>query len=122
MIKEKISNGIARTKRKVYKASNKINAVAIAGATAMETGVINHGFCDGSSALQAAIGYLALPVGLLGGVFLIMGLISYASANTDGDGPAKKKAMNEIGGGGMLVAIAVVLKAAAGAILGALGV
>mgnify|MGYP000775341153 len=51
-----------------------------------------------------------------------MGIIHYAGANSDGDGPAKKKATNEIAGGGMVIAVAVVLKPMVGAILGAVGV
>ena len=79
----------------------------------------NIGSCDGSAALTTALGYLSVPLGLVGGVFLVMGIVHYAGANSDGDGPAKKKATNEIAGGGMVIAIAVVLKTMVGAILGA---
>ena len=108
MIKEKMTNGIARAKRGFCNIKTKADSAIIA--------------CDGAAALTTALGYLAIPVGLLGGVFLIMGIIHYAGANSDGDGPAKKKATNEIAGGGMVIAVAVVLKPMVGAILGAVGV
>lgn len=123
MIKEKMTNGIAHAKRGFCKIKTKADSAIIAAATAAgTTAMTNVGSCDGASALTTALGYLALPIGLLGGVFLVMGIIHYAAANSDGDGPAKKKATNEIAGGGMVIAVAVVLKPMVGAILGAVGV
>lgn len=123
MIKEKMTNGIARAKRGFCNIKTKADSAIIAAATAAgTTAMTNVGSCDGAAALTTALSYLAIPVGLLGGVFLIMGIIHYAGANSDGDGPAKKKATNEIAGGGMVIAVAVVLKPMVGAILGAIGV
>lgn len=123
MIKEKMTNGIARAKRGFCSIKTKADSAIIAAAAAAGTTTMtNVGSCDGAGALKTALGYLAVPVGLLGGVYLIMGIVHYAGANSDGDGPAKKKAKDEIAGGGMVVAIAVVLKAMVAAILGAVGV
>ena len=40
---------------------------------------------------------------VLGVVFGIMGVVHYASANAEGDGPAKNKAMAQIGAGVMII-------------------
>lgn len=123
MIKEKMTNGIARAKRGFCSVKTKADSAIIAAAAAAgTTAMTNVGSCaSNTSALTTALGYLAIPVGLLGGVFLVMGIIHYAGANSDGDGPAKKKATNEIAGGGMVVAVAVALKPMVSAILGAVG-
>ena len=123
MIKEKMINGIARAKREFCSIKTKADSAIIAAAAAAgTTAMTNVGSCaSNKQALINALGYLAIPVGLLGGVYLIMGIVHYAGANSDGDGPAKKKATNEIAGGGMVVAIAVVLKPMVKAVLGAVG-
>lgn len=123
MIKEKMTNGIARAKRGFCSVKTKADSAIIAAAAAAgTTAMTNVGSCaSNTGALTTALGYLAIPIGLLGGVFLIMGIIHYAGANSDGDGPAKKKATNEIAGGGMVVAVAVALKPMVSAILGAVG-
>lgn len=123
MIKEKMTNGIARAKRGFCSIKTKADSAIIAAAAAAgTTAMTNVGSCaSNTGALTTALGYLAIPIGLLGGVFLIMGIIHYAGANSDGDGPAKKKATNEIAGGGMTVAVALALKPMVSAILGAVG-
>lgn len=123
MIKEKMTNGIARAKRGFCSVKTKADSAIIAAAAAAgTTAMTNVGSCaSNTGALTTALGYLAIPIGLLGGVFLIMGIIHYAGANSDGDGPAKKKATNEFAGGGMVVAVAVALKPMVSAILGAVG-
>lgn len=119
MIKEKMTNGIARAKRGFCNIKTKADSAIIAAAAAAgTTAMTNVGSCaSNTGALSNALGYLAVPVGLLGGVYLVLGIVHYAGANSDGDGPAKKKATNEIAGGGMVVAIAVVLKTMVGTVL-----
>lgn len=49
----------------------------------------------------------------LGAILGIMGLVHYASAHSEGDGPAKNKAMGQIAAAVMLVALSILLKATA---------
>ncbi len=61
--------------------------------------------------LQTIIGILCVLVTVLGAVFSLMGIIHYASANSEGDGPAKSKAIAQIASGIMLIVLSVALKA-----------
>ena len=44
---------------------------------------------------------------VLGVIFGIMGVVHYASANSEGDGPAKNKAMAQIAAGVMLLLVSI---------------
>ena len=51
---------------------------------------------------------------VLGLIFAVMGVISYASAHSEGDGPGQNKAIGKIAAGIMLIALSAMLKANAG--------
>ena len=62
-----------------------------------------------TGALKTALHALGSIVAVLGAFFLIMGIIHYASANSEGDGPAKQKATQQMAAGGMVLIVALLL-------------
>lgn len=46
-----------------------------------------------------AMEYLGNGVMAVGGLFIVFGIVHAAMASSEGDGPAKQKAMHQIGGG-----------------------
>lgn len=62
-----------------------------------------------SSLMETVIDILCKLVIVLGAVLCLMGVIHYASANSEGDGPAKQKAIMQIASGIMLVVLSAVL-------------
>ncbi len=63
--------------------------------------------------MTVIIKILSTLITVLGAVFSLMGLIHYASANSEGDGPAKQKAVMQLASGIMLIALSTVLSASA---------
>lgn len=67
--------------------------------------------------LQTVLGKLVAPVVIaLGAVFAILGGVHWVAANSEGDGPAKQKAMMQFASGVGLVIVGTVLPAVASAI------
>ncbi len=67
-------------------------------------------YTNAKGLLETIIGILCVLVTVLGAVFSLMGIIHYASANSEGDGPAKSKAIAQIASGIMLIVLSVALK------------
>ncbi len=62
-----------------------------------------------SELMTTIIDILCKLIIVLGAVLALMGVIHYASANSEGDGPAKHKAIMQLAAGLMLVVLAAVL-------------
>lgn len=62
------------------------------------------------NALNSLLEILGLPVIVFGGFLSIMGIVHYAAANSEGDGPAKHKGVMQIASGIMVIVIGVLLK------------
>mgnify|MGYP007070125884 CR=1 FL=1 len=77
--------------------------------------VMTGAYADGEakSLMETAINIIAVLVFIPAGILTISGIISYASAHSEGDGPAQKKAINTLSAGIMLAALGVILKATA---------
>lgn len=73
---------------------------------------------DAENLMTAIVKLLAALVTVLGAVFAIMGLIHYAAANSEGDGPAKQKAVMQIASGGMLILLSILLSSNAKTLAG----
>ena len=73
-----------------------------------------YAFADQATELfELIIKIIANLIIALGAILGIMGLVHYASAHSEGDGPAKNKAMGQIAAAIMLVALSILLKATA---------
>ena len=72
---------------------------------------LNPILADGAagSLLETVISILCKLVVALGVVLVIMGVIHYAAANSEGDGPAKHKAVMQIASGIMLAILSIAL-------------
>lgn len=102
-IENKIGN--IRTKALYY------STMASVAATRAMTGVYADG--EAKELMETAINIIAVLVFIPAGILTIAGIISYASAHSEGDGPAQKKAINTLSAGIMLAALGVILKATA---------
>lgn len=60
--------------------------------------------------IQTIFELVATMIIVLGIVLAVMGVIHYASAYSEGDGPAKQKAMMQIAAGAMVILISALLK------------
>ena len=68
-------------------------------------------FADAASSLMVFFVSGMCKLILVGGVLLIvLGIVSYASANSEGDGPAKNKAKGELIAGIMLAVLSIYLE------------
>ena len=68
-------------------------------------------FADAASSLMEFFVSGICKLMLVGGViFVVMGLIHYSSANSEGDGPAKNKAIGQLIAGIMLAALSIFLE------------
>lgn len=92
--------------KKDYISGALLTASAMAG-----TALTNMGFCapSANTALSLIFKKVGIAVGALGVVLAIFGIIHYASANSEGDGPAKHKAVMQIASGGMVLLIGAIL-------------
>lgn len=61
------------------------------------------------------IGVLIIAYGM---IMAVMGVIAYASAHSEGDGPAQNKAVGKISAGVMLVVLSIILSSQAGKLAG----
>ncbi len=80
-----------------------MSVVSIGMATAMAAG------STPEALVQLIIKLLGALIMVMGGIFAILGLVHYASAHSEGDGPAKTKAIGQIAAGVMLVVMSIVL-------------
>lgn len=68
---------------------------------------------DAASLMETVIKIMAKLIIVLGIILAIVGIINWTTANAEGDGPAKHKAVMWIASGIMLVILSVILIAAA---------
>ena len=97
-------------KQKAERAILAGQATLALGAAALSTQV----FAAGDEAkvlMETAISIIAVLVFIPAGIMTITGIVSYASAHSEGDGPGQKKAINMISAGIMLAALGIILTA-----------
>lgn len=105
-------------------ASRAKNAVKGAAMSALVYGqymLNNVAFADGgnsSKLMQTVIEWVAKLVVIPGVVLAIMGIIGFAQAHSEGDGPAQQKAIGKLAAAGMLVLLSIILNAAAPTLVG----
>lgn len=66
---------------------------------------------EATTLMETVIDIIAKLVFIPAGICAITGIIQWASAHSDGDGPATKKAINMISAGIMLAALGIILEA-----------
>ena len=64
--------------------------------------------------IQQILELVALLIIVLGIVVAVLGIVHYAAAYSEGDGPAKNKAVQQIAAGGMVILMSALLKNKAG--------
>lgn len=77
-------------------------------------------FADANSLMEKILGIVASLIIVLGLILAVMGIVNYASAHSEGDGPAQNKAIGKIAAGIMLVALSAILKKMAPDLVGEL--
>lgn len=95
--------------------------VAMMSQVAMAGGIGAAGGAAGGKAqtiMQGIIEIIGALIIVLGVIFAILGLVHYAAAHAEGDGPAKNKAINQMAAGLMLVVLSATLIAMSGTIAG----
>lgn len=73
---------------------------------------------DAKGLLEEIIKIIGGLIIALGVIYAVMGIINYASAHSEGDGPAQNKAIGKIAAGIMLVALSITLETKAGDLAG----
>lgn len=69
---------------------------------------------DSKGLMEMVIKIVSRLILIPAAILCCVGVVQYASAHSDGDGPAQKKAVNFIASGIMLAALSVILYGAAG--------
>ncbi len=94
------------------------NAVLLGGQTsvglfAMTAVLVGAGVAsaagDPTELMELVIKFLGALTMVMGGIFGILGIVHYAAAHSEGDGPAKTKAMGQIAAGVMLIVLSILL-------------
>lgn len=85
-------------------------AILVVGNTALAA--------DAKGLLTKVFQIIAKIITGLGAVYGVLGIVHYAAAQSEGDGPAKNKAMGQIAAGIMLVALSLLLNTEASALAG----
>lgn len=117
MVKKKIMETAINVRSKAYALENKCNATMLTAGAFAATALTNAGFCDAKGALKEVFAEVGILIGILGVVFAVFGVIHYATANSEGDGPAKHKAQMQIASGGMVLLLGAGLATFGGKIL-----
>lgn len=68
-------------------------------------------FADASSLMEFFVSGICKLILVAGVIFVIMGFVHYSSANSEGDGPAKNKAIGQLIAGIMLAVLSIFLEA-----------
>ena len=68
--------------------------------------------------LELVIRIIGVLIVVLGIFFLVLGIVHYAQANSEGDGPAKNKAIMQISSGAMLLIVSILLMSLAKTFVG----
>jgi uncharacterized membrane protein YidH (DUF202 family) len=64
---------------------------------------------SGADLMKTIIKMISVLIIALGIVFAVLGLVHYAAANSEGDGPAKQKAMMQLASGVMIIVMSTLL-------------
>lgn len=100
---------------------NKMDKTVIASTSALSiTNLCSNVFASadvGKAKVISALGQIGPYIGLGGGIFLVFGIVSYAMASSDDNGPGMNKAKKEMMSGAMVTGIGLALAAIASAIL-----
>ncbi|WP_027432033.1 hypothetical protein [Lachnospira multipara] len=72
---------------------------------------------DATALISWGIKIMATIATILGAFYTVQGVISYAAANSEGDGPAKNKAIQQIASGAMLVIVSVLINSFSGSLV-----
>ena len=116
---EKFKNWITdpKTKECAIKSAEKVMPLALA------VTVVGAGMALGGASAADAKGLFTTVIGWVGKIALaiavfyaVFGIVHYASANSEGDGPAKQKAIMQITSGVLLAIVSALLTANAGAL------
>jgi len=108
--KRKLRDVFRAFKARVYLNAEKVMPVITAFTVAVASAPAAMGAsADAGELLDAIVGIVAKLVTGLAAVFGVFGVVHYASANSEGDGPAKQKAMMQIGAAIMLVIVSLVI-------------
>lgn len=75
-------------------------------------------FADATQLMEMALKWIAYLGMFLGVVYFVVGCIHYASAHSEGDGPAKQKAQGQIAAAIMIFAICALITSQASTIIG----
>ncbi len=116
-----MSNLIKTARAKACNLMLKASPVAMCASTAATIIIMdNAAFAagDAKGLLETIIGIICKLIIALGVIMAIMGIINYASAHSEGDGPAQNKAIGKIAAGVMLVSLSVVLDSQKGTLAG----
>ena len=116
-MKNKLIAGLMEKKEQLR--TNILAAGAAASVTAST--LMTTVYADGDQAktlMETAIKIIAVLVFIPAGILTITGIIAYAAAHSEGDGPAQTKAINKLSAGIMLAALGIILTATAGTFSG----
>lgn len=108
-MKERITGFILKNEVKI-----KNTLYVAASCTAMFANNYVMADADAAGLMETIIKILASLVTVLAVILAAVGLIHYAQAYSEGDGPAKQKAIGQIAAAGMLIALALILQSKAG--------
>lgn len=64
---------------------------------------------SGADLMKTIIKMVSVLIIALGIIFAVLGLVHYAAANSEGDGPAKQKAMMQLASGVMIIVMSTLL-------------
>lgn len=107
----KLKGVFGRAKAKVSLGAQKLMPAVTAACTAVAVmPAVMGASADAGELLDGVIEIVCYMVTGLAAVFGVFGVVHYASANSEGDGPAKQKAMMQIGAAIMLVVVSMTLK------------
>lgn len=102
---------------KIKNAEAKITPVVLGTSAAfmsMYPMITTYAAGDASGIMKEIFEIIATIIIALGIVLCVLGVVHYASAYSEGDGPAKQKAIMQIAAGSMILLMSVILKDKAG--------
>ena len=101
-------NRFVNKKEAILNMKNKV-LPKISVATMLAAMMIGTVSADAAALMNTVINIIAKLAIVPAGVMVITGVIQYASAHSDGDGPATKKAINMLSAGVMLALVSAIL-------------
>ena len=106
-------NVMCKLKNQWLKSQNQILAAGAVIASAYATALPMVYAADAKSLMETVIKIIAVLLFIPAAILSVTGIVAYASAHSEGDRPAQKKAVNTLSAGIMLAALGVILKASA---------